>query len=219
MSIIPDPASHFEDGSSKNASDGRDPATGRFLDGNRKGSPGRKKGARARWSEDFMADVEEAWKEMGAAAIRRALFTDPAGSIRALIGILPKHAKLEVTTNLDDIPDDVLEQMVLYAEARAAELKTIEGKAVDVTPKALAAPAPPSMGVAPPTSAEQKAEALRRDLNDQHDALAAKEPVAPDSPLPYPVGRVVSPSDRDVERRNVAKLHDDGGEIDPASLF
>jgi hypothetical protein len=199
---------------SSDASDGRDPVTGQFVKGF-KGGPGRRKGARARWSEAFMADVEEAWKEMGPAAIRRALFTDPGGTIRGLIGILPKHAKLEVTNNLDDVSDDLLAIMIEQAERIAAAKAQPGDNAKPVTVIDLQ---PSPIGPPPPTSAEQRAEAQRRDMHDQHDALAAAAPALPSQALPHPVGRASPEAARTIERRNIAKL-DDSGDVDPASLF
>jgi hypothetical protein len=205
MSGIPDPASAFEKAdepeNGKSATDGRD-ERGRFLSvpGNSPNA-GRKKGARARWSEEFMADIEAAWKEQGRSVIDRAMFHDPAGTLKALIAILPKHAKLEISTPTDGMTDEQLERLIAFAEA--------------VTPTL-----PPPLADAPPTEAAQRAEALRRDLHDQHDALRAGEPVipAPATPLPHPVGRPFPRPAHEEQRRNIAKLRDDGG-VDPSSLF
>lgn len=212
MSMIEPPEKAF----GSNGATPRDPATGQFLKGYSGGSKaGRKKGARARWSEEFMADIEEAWKEQGPTVIARAMFHDPAGTLKALIGILPKHAKLEISTPTDSLSDERLEQLLAYAEARVAEGLTIDADMRNITP--LAVPAP--FDGAPTLKAAQEREALRADLHAQHDAIesvgAAKHALPA---IPYPVGKVVEPIDRDVERRNLAKLDDDSG-IDPASLF
>jgi hypothetical protein len=186
MKLTDPPSKAFEAQSSANATGGRDSHSGRFLDGNKLGSSGRKKGARARWNEQFLADIEEAWLDMGPSAIRRALLSEPAGTIRALIAILPKHSKLEVTSNLGDIPDDVLDVMLQQAEERVARSKAIEGEMRNVTP-----PAPP---------------------------VAVPSEPAPAPALPYPVGRAVPLTDREMQRRNIRKLHEDG-DVDPSSLF
>lgn len=166
-----------------NASEGRDPVTGQFLKGYQGGSRGRKKGARARWSEAFMADVEEAWKDMGPAAIRRALFNDPAGTIRALIGILPKHAKLEITTTLEELSDERLAEMLDYVE-RMAGLQAEQAKVIDVTPT-LPAPAVTIETLATPPSRspgrDAAAAAKRADLEDQAAAVQRHEPARPAS--------------------------------------
>lgn len=165
-----------------NASEGRDPATGQFVKGF-KGGPGRRKGARARWSEAFMADVEEAWQDMGPAAIRRALFNDPAGTIRALIGILPKHAKLEITTTLEELSDERLAEMLDYVE-RMAGLQAEQAKVIDVTPS-LPAPVVTIETLATPPSRspgrDAAAAAKRADLEDQAAAARRNEPARPSS--------------------------------------
>lgn len=209
MKLTDPPAAAFD---SEDAT-GRDAATGQFLKGYQGGSRGRKKGARARWSEEFMADIEAAWKEQGRSVIDRAMFHDPAGTLKALIAILPKHAKLEISTPTDGMTDEQLERLIAFAEAKVAEGVTIEGTAMrNVTPTL-----PPPLADAPLTAAEQRAEVQRRDMFDQHDALAAAAPALPSQALPHPVGRAVPVSAREEERRNIAKLHDD--DIDPASLF
>lgn len=214
MKMTDPPATAFDsnDATDSSGATDRDPVTGQFLTG-RKGVGGRKKGARARWSEDFMADIEAAWKEQGKSVIDRAMFHDPAGTLKALIAILPKHAKLEISTPTDGMTDEQLERLIAFAEAKVAEGMTIEGTAMrNVTPTL-----PPPLADAPPTSAQIAAETLRRDLHDQHDALRAATLVLPSQMLPHPVGRAVPVSARDEERRNIAKLHDD--DVDPASLF
>lgn len=165
MSVIDPPEKSF---GSNGATAKRDEG-GRFLSvpGNSPNA-GRKKGARARWSEEFMADIEAAWKEQGPTVIARAMFHDPAGTLKALIGILPKHAKLEITTPTDGLSDDQLERLIAYAEAKMAEASTIEGSTITVAPSL-----PPPLAEAPPTSAEQRAAAVRRDMLDQSDAANA----------------------------------------------
>lgn len=192
MKMTEPPAKAFEEPDSRNAiegrdrangnnaSEGRDPATGQFVKGF-KGGPGRRKGARARWSEAFMADVEEAWQDMGPAAIRRALFNDPAGTIRALIGILPKHAKLEITTTLEELSDERLAEMLDYVE-RMAGLQAEQAKVIDVTPT-LPAPAITIETLATPPSRspgrDAAAAAKRADLEDQAAAARHGEPARP----------------------------------------
>lgn len=192
MKMTDPPAKAFEEPDSRNAiegrdrangnnaSEGRDPATGQFVKGF-KGGPGRRKGARARWSEAFMADVEEAWQDMGPAAIRRALFNDPAGTIRALIGILPKHAKLEITTTLEELSDERLAEMLDYVE-RMAGLQAEQAKVIDVTPT-LPAPAVTIETLATPPSRspgrDAAAAAKRADLEDQVAAARHGEPARP----------------------------------------
>lgn len=165
MSTIDPPEKVF----GSNGATSRDPATGQFLKGYSEGSKaGRKKGARARWSEEFMADIEEAWKEQGATVIARAMFHDPAGTLKALIGILPKHAKLEISTPTDGMSDEQLDRLIAYAEAKIAEASTIQGRTITVAPSL-----PRPLAEAPLTSAEQRAAVVRRDLLDQSNAANA----------------------------------------------
>lgn len=157
-----------------------------------------------------MADIEEAWKEQGQTVIARAMFHDPAGTLKALIGILPKHAKLEITTPTDGLSDEQLDRLIAYAEAKIAEANTIEGRTITVAPKPLA------FAPQPPTSAQQRAEAVRRDMLDQSEAINAAAPKLPSQALPHPVGKPFPAADHDAERINRAKLHDD---INPEDLF
>lgn len=117
--------------------------------------------------------------------------------------------KLEITTPLDGMSDDQLAYMLEIAESLAGG-QVIEGQMRNVTPTL------PPIAPAPATKAAQRAEEQRRGLHDQHDALDAVAPVIPASTLPYPVGRVSPVADREIERRNVAKLND---EINPEDLF
>ncbi len=211
MSVIPDPAKSFENAGGEIATP-RDPSTGQFLKGvGGRSRRGRKKGARARWSEEFMADIEEAWKEQGPTVIARAMFHDPAGTLKALIGILPKHAKLEISTPTDGLTDEQLDRLIAYAEAKIAEGSVIEGRTITVAPSL-----PPPLADAPPTSAEQRAAAVRREMLDQSEAINAAAPKVPSQTFPHPVGKPFARPDHEAERINRAKLHDD---INPEDLF
>jgi hypothetical protein len=215
MSMIDPPEKAF----GSNGATSRDPATGQFLKGYSGGSrAGRKRGARAKFTEDFFVDMQEMWQQHGKALLAQAMFRDPVATVKACAGLMPREARIEHVDQLAEIPDHILEQMLRYAERHvaAAEGLTIDADMRNVTP--LAAPAPPPMGVAPPTSAEQRAEAVRRDMLDQSDAANAAAPKLPSQALPHPVGKPFPAADHEVERINRAKLHDDSG-IDPASLF
>lgn len=206
MTMTDPPAKAFD----SNDATGRDPATGVFLTGNKR-SRGRPKGSRARLSEKFFAALHDDFEENGVAAIARMRFHDPSTYISVIAKLMPQ--KLEITTPLDGMSDDQLAHMLEIAESLAAAHagQVIEGQMRNVTP------ALPPIAPAPLTAAAQRAEEQRRGLNDQHDALDAVAPVIPASALPHPVGRAVPLPDRDVERRNVAKLDD--SEINPEDLF
>lgn len=221
MSAIPDPAKSFREPASENATrdepgkgGGDRDQSGRFLAGNRS-SPGRRGGTRVRLSQKFFEALSADFEEHGVEAIARMRFLRPDVYVSVIAKLMPQ--KIEISTPTDGLTDERLEQLLSYAEARVAEMQTIEGEVIEVTPKALSAPAP--FSVAPPTEAEQRAEAVRRDLLDQSDAANAAAPKLPSQALPHPVGRVVEPIDREVTRRNLAKLHADIEPVDPESLF
>lgn len=243
MSAIPDPASAFapeyskgassnnaSDGrdpvSGRNAIDGRDPKTGQFLKGV-KGVGGRKKGSRAKLSEEFFAALHADFLEHGPQTIAQVRFRHPGIYLQVVAKLMPQ--KIEITNPLDEISDELLSIMLEQAEQIAASKMGLLGDdakpvtVIDAHPAPLPAPAvtiealtvPPSRS----PSRDAAAAARRADLEDQAAAVQRHEPVLPSQSLPYPVGRAVPPSEREAERRNVAKLHDDGDEIDPASLF
>lgn len=216
MKLTDPPAMAFE---SENATRDRDEA-GRFLKGIGGRSPGRPKGSRVRLSEKFFAALHDDFEEHGVAAIARVRFHDPSTYFSVIAKLMPQ--KLEITNPVEEISDELLAIMLALAEQRLAEQRLaespmIDAVAVNVTP----AFAAPTFADAPPTEAAQRAQALRRHLHDQHDALAAVAPVIPAlaTPLPHPVGRAVPVSAREEERRNIAKLNDDIDPVDPATLF
>jgi hypothetical protein len=61
------------------------------------------------------------------------MFHDPAGTLKALIGILPKHAKLEITTPTDSLSDERLEQLaVQVGEHLEAFMPDPDGRAFEM---------------------------------------------------------------------------------------
>lgn len=167
MTGIPDPASSFEGaGSIKNATviEGRDPKTGQFLKG-AKGVGGRKRGSRVKLVEDVVSDVLESWQRDGPVALARVAALDPSKYLDFIAKVLPREVKVEHATPIDGLTDDQLERLLAFAEAKMAEAKTIEGEMRNITPSL-----PPPLADAPPTSAQQRAEAVRRDMEDQHEA-------------------------------------------------
>ncbi|MCH4151441.1 MAG: hypothetical protein LKF30_05775 [Sphingobium sp.] len=214
MSAIPDPAKSFREPASENATRDRNEA-GQFLNGHKK-SRGRPKGSRTKLAEDVVTDVLDSWRRDGPVVLARLAALDPGKYADFIAKVLPREVKVEHRM-IDSISDEELQFMLDMAERMAAGAIIIEGNAVDVTPKALAAPAP--FDSAPTTKAAQEREALRADLGAQGDRLNAVGAVKQALPsIPHPVGRVVEPNNRDVTRRNLAKLDEDSG-IDPASLF
>ena len=211
MSGIQSPDEAFD---SNGATADRD-EQGRFLSG-RKGGPGRRKGSRVKLVEDVVTDVLDSWRQHGPIVLERLACLDPGKYADFIAKVLPREVKIEHTTFTDGMSDEQLERMLEIAERFAAG-RVIEGSMRNVTPTL-----PPPLADAPPTEAAQRAEALRRDLHDQHDALRAVEPVMPAtaSPLPHPVGRPFPRPAREEERRNIAKLNDDDVDpVVPSTLF
>ncbi len=184
---------------------------GRFLKGIGGRSPGRPKGSRVKLGEKFFTALQADFEEHGIEAIARMRFLRPDVYVSVIAKLMPQ--KIEITTPTDGMTDERLAELLEFAE-RMAGLKTEQAKVIDaVAPKALA------FAPQPPTSAAQRAEAVRRDMLDQSDAANAAAPKLPSQALPHPVGKPFPAADHDVERINRAKLHDDIDPVDPDSLF
>lgn len=192
----------FEEPDGRNAIDGRDPKTGQFLKGV-KGVGGRKKGSRAKLSEEFFAALHADFLEHGPQTIAQVRFRHPGIYLQVVAKLMPQ--KIEITNPLDEISDELLSIMLEQAELIAASKKGLPGDdakpvtVIDAPPAPLPAPAVAIEALATPPSRHPSRDAAvavkRADLLDQHAAASVRE------------------------RRNVAKLDDDGDEIDPASLF
>lgn len=210
MKLTDPPATAFDSG---NATADRD-ASGKFITANRS-SRGRPKGSRVKLAENVVSDVLDSWREHGPVALARVACLDPGKYLDFIAKVLPREVKLEISTPTDGMTDEQLQEMLAFANAKIAEAKARGDHAKPVT--VIEAQVQPFGGPPPPTSAEQRASAQRRDMLDQHDAPAAAAPALPSQALPHPVGRAVPVSAREEERRNIAKLTAD--DIDPASLF
>ena len=66
---------------------------GRFVSGNIGG--GRPPGSRNKLTEDFLADFHDAWKEHGAAALRKMAVEEPAAFVQAGVKLMPRDVLLE----------------------------------------------------------------------------------------------------------------------------
>ncbi len=187
----------------------RDPATGRFLDGVGGSSRrGRKVGSRVKLGEKFFTALQADFEEHGIEAIARMRFLRPDVYVSVIAKLMPQ--KIEISTPTDGMTDERLAELLDFAE-RMAGLKTEQAKVIDaVAPKALA------FAPQPPTSAEQRAETVRRDMLDQSDAANAAVPKLPSQALPHPVGKPFTRPEHEAARINRAKLHDD---INPEDLF
>ena len=213
MSGIQSPDEAFRSKGATDVAADRD-EQGRFLSG-RKGGPGRRKGSRVKLAEDVVTDVLDSWRQHGPVVLERLACLDPGKYADFIAKVLPREVKIEHTSNLDDVSDEMLSIMIEHAE-RIMAAKAVPGDGAK--PVTVIDLQPTPIGPPPPTSAEQRAAAQQRDLHDQHDALAAAAPALPSQALPHPVGRASPEPSRTIERRNIAKL-DDRDDVDPASLF
>jgi hypothetical protein len=92
---------------------------------------GRPKGARNRLSEEFLAELYDAFVANGRAAIERVAEEDPAAFLRIIVSVLPKEHKIDRSPDagpLSDLNEDELEALlyavrnaVAKADAAAAE--------------------------------------------------------------------------------------------------
>jgi hypothetical protein len=83
---------------------------GRFLPGNN-GGPGRPKGSRNKFGEQFISDVYCEWQKNGASAIEHMRRTDPSGFVRLVASIVPKDLPAKENT-LADWSDDELDEAI-----------------------------------------------------------------------------------------------------------
>lgn len=167
MSMIDPPEKSF---GSNGATAERD-EQGRFLKGIGGRSPGRPKGSRVKLGEKFFTALQADFEEHGIEAIARMRFLRPDVYVSVIAKLMPQ--KIEISTPTDGMTDERLAELLDFAE-RMAGLKTEQAKVIDaVAPNALA------FAPQPPTSAEQRAEAVRRDMLDQSDAANAAAPKLP----------------------------------------
>ena len=62
---------------------------GRFVNGGKAG-PGRPKGARSRFSEQFLEDLSSAWSEFGVEALRRVAVEEPSQFLKCCAMLMPR---------------------------------------------------------------------------------------------------------------------------------
>ncbi|MCZ8163982.1 MAG: hypothetical protein O9246_01140 [Brevundimonas sp.] len=147
---------------------------GRFLSGVGNGGSrgGRPKGARTKFTEQFFEDIRDAWARDGASVISRAFLQDPVASLKAVAGLMPREAKLDVTRPTDGLSDEQLDRMIGFVEARLAEMQgtVIEGRAKEVRNEQ-----PLLTEIEPLTRAQEKAAAVRLALADQTRRIEGEE--------------------------------------------
>ena len=141
-------------------------ADGRFLSGVGNGGSrgGRPRGARTKFTEQFFEDIREAWARDGASVISRAFFQDPVASLKAVAGLMPREAKLEVTRPTDGLSDDQLDRMIAFAEAKFAEL---QGTLIEDSTAQAPGELPFVIEEDQTTKAQERAASLRLALEDE----------------------------------------------------
>jgi len=102
----------------------KDEKTGRFLTGNN-GGPGRPKGSRNKLSEDFLANLHEAWEKHGKQAIEKVAEARPDIFLKVVASVLPKEANVSHQQSMGQSMDrllDVIEEEIEFERANRAKL-------------------------------------------------------------------------------------------------
>ncbi len=76
------------------------------------GNPdGRKKGARNRLSEEFLCDLESAWKDRGNQVIYRVIEDRPQDFLKVIASLMPKEAHVSIS-HFEEMSDEQLRERV-----------------------------------------------------------------------------------------------------------
>jgi hypothetical protein len=82
------------------------------------GNPnGRPKGARNKFSEEFLDDFREVWQVEGSAAIKKMAKDRPGDFVRVAAMLVPKELLLSKPTTLSDLTEDELSEMIAYVRS------------------------------------------------------------------------------------------------------
>ncbi|MGB8445967.1 MAG: DUF5681 domain-containing protein, partial [Pseudolabrys sp.] len=77
--------------------------------GNPKGRP---KGSRNKLSEDFVADLHEAWLAFGKPALVTLAWTDPSTFVRVVASLIPRELEATITPVTERMSDAQLEAII-----------------------------------------------------------------------------------------------------------
>lgn len=107
------------------------------------GNPaGRPKGSRNKLTEQFLADVLNAWETSGETCIAEMIEKNPGDFVKLVATIIPKQAELKVTDNSELSDEELHERIRNLADQLGPFLgggtgspdRRIEGKAIEVEP-------------------------------------------------------------------------------------
>ena len=103
----------------------RDERSGRFKPGT-SGGAGRPKGARSRFSEDFITDIAQAWAQHGPQVLQTVALTMPEKFLAACVQLMPRDVAVAVSADLRvEHAVSALEAYRLLKEAPPAEVRQI----------------------------------------------------------------------------------------------
>ena len=92
-------------------------------------SPGRPKGSRNKLTEQFLADVYEAWQESGQSCIAEMIADKPGDFVKLVATIIPKEATLNIHDH-SELTDDELAERV---RSLASQLAPFLGDGIGAT--------------------------------------------------------------------------------------
>ncbi len=75
------------------------------------GNPGRPKGSKNKLCEDFLGDMQEAWKEHGKDAIKEMATKEPGRFVATVASLVPKDMNVNINP-MADLTDDELAERI-----------------------------------------------------------------------------------------------------------
>ena len=93
---------------------------GRPFEPGKSGNPaGRPKGARNKLTEQFLADVYQAWQQSGESCIAEMIADKPGDFVKLVATIIPKEATLNINDH-SEMSDDELAERVRHLASQLA---------------------------------------------------------------------------------------------------